>query len=58
MRFKEKGWRQIKGVFYKNGQEKKFNTAVATLAHKMLYTMWFMLTNNEGSHDGEIQVDG
>jgi hypothetical protein len=39
-------------------KRKKFNAAVAALAHKMLYIMWFMLTNNEEFHDGEIQVDG
>lgn len=35
---------------------KRYNTAIAAVAHKMLYIIWFMLTNNEEFHDGEIQV--
>jgi transposase len=35
---------------------KSYNTAIAAVAHKMLYIIWFMLTNNEEFHDGGIQV--
>ncbi|EQD79102.1 Transposase, IS116/IS110/IS902, partial [mine drainage metagenome] len=42
---------KLKHFFVQLSRRKKFNTAVAALAHKMLYIMWFMLTNNEEFHD-------
>jgi transposase len=47
---------KLKKFFLKMYKRKKYNTAVAALAHKMLYIMWFMLTNNEEFHDGGIPV--
>ena len=47
---------KLKSFFLGLSHRKKYNTAVAALAHKMLYIMWFMLTDNEGFHDGGIQV--
>jgi transposase len=33
---------------------KKYNSAITIVAHKMLYILWFMLTNKEEFHDGGI----
>jgi transposase len=53
---KKKDGGKLKMFFLKMAKKKKSNTAVTALAHKMLYIMWFMLTNNEGFHDGGTQV--
>ena len=47
---------KLKTFFLRLARRKKFNTAVAALAHKMLYITWFMLTNNEGFRDGGTPV--
>lgn len=47
---------KLKTFFLRLARRKKYNTAVAALAHKMLYIIWFMLTNNEGFRDGGTPV--
>ena len=49
---------KLKTFFQKHYKKnkKRYNTAITALAHKMLYIMWFMLTNNEEFHDGGIPV--
>ena len=47
---------KLRTFFMRMAERKKYNTAMAALAHKMLYIMWFMLTNNEEFHDGGVPV--
>ena len=47
---------KLRRFFRDLSHRKKYNTAVAALAHKMLYIMWFMLTNNEEFRDGGTRV--
>jgi len=53
---KTKKMTKLKMFYFKMSKRKKSNTAIAALAHKMLYIMWFMLTNNEEFHDGGTPV--
>jgi len=47
---------KLKRFFLRMSKRKSYNTAVAALAHKMLYIIWVMLTNNEEFHDGGTLV--
>ena len=47
---------KLKTFFLKLYHRKSYNTAKTALAHKMLYIIWFMLTNNEEFHDGGTPV--
>jgi transposase len=47
---------RFKILFVRLLKRKKYNTAITIIAHKMLYIMWFMLTNCEEFHDGGIRV--
>jgi hypothetical protein len=42
--------------YLKTARRKKYDTAIAAPALKLLYIMWFIPINNEGFHDSGTQV--
>lgn len=47
---------RFKILFARLLKRKRYSTAITVVAHKMLYIMWFMLTNYEEFHDGGIRI--